>query len=227
MRSVAPIRVLVVDDHYCVLWGLERLLEAEQPRMQLVGKAHSAGEALSLAEREAPNIIVLDLDLGDENGVDIIPALLQRAPARILVLTGTRDAKLRDAAILRGASGIVEKTEPADVILKAIEKVHGGELWLDRAATARVFVEFARPKATEPDGPSARLAELTPREHQVIAMLVAAPGNDNRSLARALHMGEHTLRNHLSRIYDKLAVANRFELYLYAQKHGFGEKATR
>ncbi|HEY5896180.1 MAG TPA: response regulator transcription factor [Burkholderiales bacterium] len=221
-----PIRVMLVDDHHCVLWGLEKLIEGEQPRMELVGKAQRPAEALAIAARTSPDVIVLDLDLAGENGADVIPALLQRAPSRILILTGKRDPKIRDAAILRGACGIVDKTDPAEIILKAIEKVHGGELWLDRSTTARVFVEMARPKSANESPVERRLADLTPREREIVAMVVATPGGDNRSLAKLLNLGEHTLRNHLSRIYDKLGVANRFELYLFAQKNGIDRAAA-
>jgi two-component system, NarL family, nitrate/nitrite response regulator NarL len=227
VQGQKPIRVMIVDDHHCVLWGLERLIEGERPRMELVAKARTPGEAVDLAGRTAPDVVVLDLDLGGENGVDIIPALLQRSPTRVLILTGKRETKVRDLAILRGASGIVEKTDDAEVILKAIQKVHGGELWLDRAATARVFVEFARPRPAGDDEHAQRLAELTAREREILALVASAPASDNRGLARALRLGEHTLRNHLSRIYDKLGVGNRFELYLYAQKHGLGKSTER
>jgi DNA-binding NarL/FixJ family response regulator len=123
--------------------------------------------------------------------------------------------------VLRGASGVVHKQEPAETLLRAIEKVHRGELWLDRSTTGRMFVELSRGKAGEANGADHRpLTALTPREREIIAQLVAEPGADNKRLADKLHIGEHTLRNHLSRIYDKLGVPNRLELYVFAQRHG-------
>lgn len=213
------IRVMLVDDHRSVLWGLEKLVNGEWPRMQVVAKATSAAGAMAGAAESSPDVVVLDLDLGGENGCDIIPPLINGRGARVLVLTGVRDGKLRETSILRGACGVVHKEEPAETLLRAIEKVHRGELWLDRATTGRVFVELSRPRA-QPEPERRELDSLTVRERDIVAQLVADPGTDNKRLAEKLRIGEHTLRNHLSRIYDKLGVPNRLELYVYAQRHG-------
>jgi DNA-binding NarL/FixJ family response regulator len=166
-------------------------------------------------------VVVLDLDLNGENGSEIIPALNDLGKSKVLVLTGVRDAKTKEASILRGASGLVHKEESAETILKAIEKVHQGELWLDRATTGRVFVELSRRKAQSAAEPELqRLDSLTSREREIVGQLVADPGAENKKLAQKLHIAEHTLRNHLSRIYDKLGVPSRLELYVFAQKHG-------
>lgn len=211
---------MLVDDHRSVLSGLEQLIEGEKPRMHVVAKATSCASALTLAAETQPDMILLDLDLGGEDGSRIIPALIEGTAARILVLTGLRDATLREAAVLRGASGVVRKEEPAETLLKAIERVHHGELWLDRGTTGRVFVELSRPKQSTPIDPEKRkLMALTPREREIVEQLAIDPGADGRKLAKRLHIGEHTLRNHLSHIYDKLGVPNRLELYVYAQQH--------
>ena len=87
-----------------------------------------------------------------------------------LVLTGSRDIAGHDAAVLAGAMGVVEKGEPAETILKAIRKVHEGEIWLDRSATGRIFLELSRSKAAEAQNPEQRkIASLTPRERQIVA----------------------------------------------------------
>jgi DNA-binding NarL/FixJ family response regulator len=165
-------------------------------------------------------VVVLDLDLGGENACEIIPVLVNRGGTRVLVWTGMRDSRTREQSILRGASGLVQKEEPAETLLRAIEKVHRGELWLDRSTTGRIFIELSSRKGgASADGEDRRIASLTVRERDIIAQLVADPGADNRRLAARLHIGEHTLRNHLSRIYDKLGVPNRLELYVFAQRH--------
>lgn len=218
-NAAEPIRVMLVDDHQSVLWGLEKLVEGEKPAMEVVAKATNGSDAIRLASQTKPDVVVLDLDLGGEKGADLIPELSGKRNARVLVLTGMRDAKAREAAVLLGACGVVDKQEPAETILKAIRKVHHGELWLDRSTTGRIFVELARPKETPPDDPEKeKLATLTAREREIVEELLRDPGRDNRRIAEKLHMGEHTLRNHFSRIYDKLGVANRLELYLFAQK---------
>ena len=216
-----PIRIMLVDDHRSVLSGLEKLIEAETPKMQVVAKATSRASALALVADEKPDVVVLDLDLGGENGAELIPRLIETASARVLVLTGMRDEKAHEASVLRGASGVVRKEEPAETLLKAIERVHQGELWLDRSMTARVFVELGRAKGLPSRQAEAReLMTLTRREREIVEQLVAHPGVDNKKLAKTIGMGEHTLRNHLTRIYDKLGVSNRLELYLLAQRLG-------
>jgi two-component system, NarL family, nitrate/nitrite response regulator NarL len=213
------IRVMLVDDHRSVLWGLEKLINGEWPRMKVVAQATNAAAAIEGAGASNPDVIVLDLDLGGENGCDIIPPLVEGRDTRVLVLTGVRDEQMRENSILRGACGVVQKQESAETLLKAIEKVHQGELWLDRATTARVFVGLSRPKAAA-DPEERKLHSLTAREREIVEHLVRDPGTDNKKLAHKLQIGEHTLRNHLSRIYDKLGVPNRLELYIYAQRQG-------
>jgi DNA-binding NarL/FixJ family response regulator len=122
--------------------------------------------------------------------------------------------------VLRGACGVVHKEEAPEVLFKAIAKVHEGQLWLDRSTTGRIFVELSRRKA---DPQKQKLALLTAREQDVVRTLMSEPGSDNRKLAGSLKMGEHTLRNHLSHIYDKLGVPNRLELYVFAQRHGLSD----
>jgi len=220
LQPIKPIRVMLVDDHRSVLWGLEKLIDADRPRMEVVGKATSCATAMELAERTLPDVVVLDLDLGGENACEIIPVLVSGGGTRVLVWTGMRDSKTREQSILRGASGLVQKEEPAETLLRAIDKVHRGELWLDRSTTGRIFIELSsRKDGALPDAEDRRIASLTARERDIISQLVGDPGADNRRLAARLHIGEHTLRNHLSRIYDKLGVPNRLELYVFAQRH--------
>jgi two-component system nitrate/nitrite response regulator NarL len=223
---VKPISVLLVEDHKCVMWGLERLIGGESPRLRVAGKATNRKEALVEAARCKPDIILLDLDLSGEMSVDLLPELLATSDAKVLVLTGTRDPELRSRAMVLGARGVILKTEEASVILRAIERVYEGEVWLDRTSTAKVLQQLAGRGAS----PEARkILTLTPRERQIIASLVLERGGGgNKSLAAKLFMSEHTLRNHLTSIYGKLEVRNRLELYMYAVEHGLaGESSAR
>jgi DNA-binding NarL/FixJ family response regulator len=223
--STAPIRVFLIDDHRSILWGLERLIESGAPAAQVVGKATSFSEALPMLADTSPDIILLDLDLGKESGLDAIPQLLGRSTAKILVLTGVRDKAVHDKAVLAGARGVVEKEASADTILTAIAKVHGGELWLDRAATGRILVEASRKSGAQPQDPEQRkIGELTDREREIIAAIVAHAGATAKTIAGTLNISEHTLRNHLTSIYDKLGVANRLELFAYAHTHGLNHQ---
>jgi DNA-binding NarL/FixJ family response regulator len=220
MPENQPIKILLLDDHKSVLWGLEKLIEGEHPNMQVIGKATTSAEALRLLDEARPDIILLDLDLGGENGSNAIQALIAKSSARVLVLTGSRDIAVHDAAVLAGAMGVVEKGEPAETILKAIRKVHEGEIWLDRSATGRIFLELSRNKASEAMNPEQKkIASLTPRERQIVAEIGSDAAAGSKQIAERLHISEHTLRNHIASIYEKLDVSSRLELFAYAGKH--------
>ena len=216
-----PIRVLIIDDHRSILWGLERLIESGKPAMQVVGTATNCVDALDMIEEAAPDLILLDIGLGKENGVDEIPKLLARSHAKILVLTGISDESIHDKAVLAGASGVVEKEASAETILAAIQKVHEGQLWLDRVATGRIFLEMSRDSAAQSADPErVKISSLTEREREIVGIAATQAGANAKAIAEMLFISEHTLRNHLTSIYDKLQVANRLELFAYAHKHG-------
>jgi DNA-binding NarL/FixJ family response regulator len=221
-RSDSAIRVLLVDDHRTVLWGLEKLIEEEGPGMVVVGKATSADEAIEIAGEARPDVIVLDIDLGEHSGIDAIPELLKRSKAKVLLLTEQRNAPLHDRGVLAGARGIVYKEDPAETILRAIDRVHRGEIWLDRASTGRIFDELSQngtPRRRE-KADWATSARLTTRERELVAELVQDPSANYGKIAAKLRITEHTVRNHLTSIYSKLRVQNRLELFVYASKNG-------
>ncbi|HEX8989575.1 MAG TPA: response regulator transcription factor [Rhodocyclaceae bacterium] len=213
-----PIGVFLVDDHPCVLWGLERLIGGEYPRLRVAGKARSRAEALAaIAEAEA-DVVLLDLDLDGRSSLEFLPELQARSRAQALVLTGTRDLALLERAVALGARGIVGKAEGSEALLRAIESVHAGELWLERDLMARVLGAVTAPRRGSGGG---RLAEpLTPKEREIVAAIVARRGAKGDVVAAELHMSGHTLRNHLTVIYRKLEVRNRLELVMYALEHG-------
>jgi DNA-binding NarL/FixJ family response regulator len=226
-KSPAPIRVLLIDDHRSILWGLERLIESGKPLMEVVGTATNCADALKLIDETAPDLILLDIGLGDQNGVDEIPNLIARSKAKILVLTGISDESIHDKAVLAGASGVVEKEAPAETILAAIEKVHEGQLWLDRVATGRIFLEMSRENAAQSVDPErTKIESLTDREREIVAVAASHAGANAKAIAEMLYISEHTLRNHLTSIYDKLDVANRLELFAYAHKHGLTKRPS-
>lgn len=216
----SAIRVFLIDDHRTILWGLERLIEGGDRRMRVVGSATSYAEAVELLEGAAPDVIVLDLDLGTESGLDAIPKLAASHKAKVLVLTGLRDEAVHHNAVIAGARGVVSKEARAETILSAIEKVYEGQLWLDRAAAGKVLVELSRRHAgrdsVSPE--QQKISALTVREREIIALTAANAGATARTIAEKLHISEHTLRNHLTSIYGKLGVANRLELFAYAHQ---------
>ncbi len=216
-----PIRVFLVDDHRATLWGLERLIDSAADRMRLVGTATSLAEMRCAAGCREADVIVLDLDLGGENCADSLGELLRELRARVLVLTGARDEESHRRAVLGGARGVVRKEEPVDTLLRAIEKVHEGEVWLNRALIGSVMSALTGgPSAPDDDAP--KIASLTAKEHEVIRTVLRHKGAKSLVLAADLGISEHTLRNHLTVIYHKLGVRGRLELYLYAKEHGLG-----
>lgn len=215
------IQVLLVEDHRVTLWGLQKLIEREKPRMEVVGSATNCTEALNLADKVFPDVIVLDMDRGEQDGLDSIPGLIAKSKAKVLIFTGLRDQSIHDDAVLAGASGIVEKKDPAETILKAIEKIHAGELWLNHNHAGRILHELSRKSAAKDGDPERRkMAILTPRERKVIAVIASNNGARHKAIAEMLHISGSTLRNHLTSIYGKLEVAGYLELFVYANKHG-------
>ena len=218
-----PIRVMLIDDHPTLLWGLEKLINSETPRMSVMATARNAEEALACLAHETPDVVLLDLDLDGQSGLVLMPALLKQSRTRVLILTGERKQSVLDQAVQKGARGILRKDASAEHVLKAIEKTHEGELWLDRGTLGRVFTEFRDPASVpKPDPETLRQASLTARERRIIALVVQSQGASNKALAQSLFISEHTLRNHLSSVYQKLDVANRLELYVYATRHQLG-----
>jgi DNA-binding NarL/FixJ family response regulator len=221
--SENPIRILLIDDHQSFLWGMVKLIESDGPAMTVIGTASDIAEALMIAQREQPDIILLDIDLHGENSLDSMPLLREVTSALVLILTGVRDPQTHDRAVLSGARGVVQKEESPTIILKAIRKVYEGEIWLDRASTGRVFSKLLN-HSNNPISPEAtRIASLTSREREIIDVIIKEGRSTNKQIAGHLTMSEHTLRNHLSSIYSKLGVENRLELAMYAVKHRIGE----
>ncbi len=215
MTGQETIRVMIVEDHGVMLWGLQKLIDGEAPAMRVVGGARDRREALARALTLRPDVVLLDLTLGAESGLDFLPQLVEAAGGRVLVLTGIRDEEVHRKAIRRGASGVVCKDEPAEVVLKAVRKVYEGEVWFDRQAAFGVVAEMIR-EGRRDEAQSERLASLTPKEREIIAVISSDEDSTNRQVARRLGISENTLRNHLSSIYDKLGVANRLELLKFA-----------
>ena len=216
-NETTSIRILLVDDHAIIRSGLKMLIES-QPGRRIVGEPPDRPGAVAIASRERPDIVLLDLDLGAESGLDLIPYLRGSVPqARILVLTGLRDPEVHRNALRLGAMGIVQKEMAGEVLLKAIQKVHAGEAWLDRSSIANLLSEFAESDTGRPDPEAARIASLSPREREVITLI--GEGLNNKRIAERLQISETTVRHHLTSIFAKVGVSDRLELLVYAYKN--------
>lgn len=215
-KSSAPIRILIVDDHLVVRAGLHMLIE-NHPGMTVVAMASNRAEAMELAAKDSPNLILLDLDLRGESALTFLTQLRETTPnAQILVLTGLRDADAHRQAVQLGAMGVVLKEHAPDVLIKAIEKVHAGEIWLDRPTMGRMLREMSGSEK-EVDPELTKIESLTQREREVVALI--AEGLKNRQIGERLFISETTVTHHLSSIYSKLGVSDRLELVIYAFTH--------
>jgi DNA-binding NarL/FixJ family response regulator len=123
-QPTVPIRVLLVDDHGHVLWGLGKLIEGERPRMMVVGKARSMTEALDLTREHRPDVVLLDVYLGKDNSLDRLAELCALSAAKVLVMSGARDSSIQRRAFEGGARAFLHKDEAAAAFLAAIERVH-------------------------------------------------------------------------------------------------------
>jgi len=220
------IRVFIIENHNIVLWGLEKLIASAKHPMKVIGRATNCAEGLKLIQKLNADVSLLDIDSDIENGLKEIPKLIAGTKARFLVFTGTRDKLLHEKVVLMGAMGVVDKETPVEKILTAIVKVHEGQVWLDRTVTGRVFVALSRKEGIVTDAKGENHAKLTKREKEIVEHVTAHAEISARNIAKMLYISEHTLRNHLTSIYDKLEVTNRMELFVYAQKHGIAKPIT-
>jgi two-component system, NarL family, nitrate/nitrite response regulator NarL len=218
MPAVKPIQVLLIDDHAVVRSGLRMVIESNLG-MKVVGEAGNRADALAIAAREQPDIILLDLDLNGASGLDFIAELFTLASnARVIILTGVYDAVAHQRAMHLGAMGLVLKEKAAE----AIEKVHAGEVWFDRVMMGHMISQLSRPALTPKSKPEAqKIASLTEREREITALI--GEGLKNKLIANRLFISETTVRHHLTSVFDKLGVSDRLELIIYAYRHGLAK----
>lgn len=220
-ENSVSIRVFLISGQSCVLWGLERLIETQRPAMHLAGTARSCAEAFERIGDAAPDLVLLDVDSALEDSLAAIIELKAKSSVKILILTGAHHEFLHDDAMMAGAHGVVRKESSTETILSAIEKVHAGQLWADRAAVGRIVGELSRRRSSQESDPAqARINSLTAREREIVTLAAEHPGTSAKVLAPMLNLSLHTLRNHLTSIYEKLGVRNHTAMYAFAQKHG-------
>ncbi len=218
MTSDVPIQVLIVEDHLIMSTAL-RLLLNSQANLSVAGEASNRTAAREMAESTLPDIVLLDLFLTDGDSLPLIPDLLKIAPkARIVVLTGAPDVALHRRALTLGATGLVLKEQPAEVLLTAIERVHGGEVWIDRSLLTELMMPAPTPVASP-------ITSLTPREREIIGAI--GIGLKNKQISERLFISERTVHNHLASIFRKLDVSDRLELAIYAGNNGLLEPSTK
>lgn len=211
--------MVVVDDHPTFRIGMSALLSAT-PGLAVVGQAASRAEAVGVVVAAAPDVVVMDLDLGDGSGVDATRELLARVPqVAVLVVTMLDDERAVYDAIRAGARGYVLKEAQPQEIERSIRSVAGGGLVLGAGVARRAMEGLAARAEIRP------FPQLTDRERDVLALL--AEGQDNAAIARSLFLTTKTVRNYVYAILTKLGVKDRAALVVRAREAGIGGDERR
>jgi two-component system response regulator DevR len=216
---MSKVRILLVDDHTIVRLGLKTLI-GDQPDLEVVGEASTAAEAVRAAERLRPDVVLMDIRMPGEGGIEATRQITARFPqSRVVMLTSFADDELVVRAIRAGAVGYVLKQVDNAELLRAIEAAARGEALLDPATTARLL---ARVREHERKADEDAFRELSDRELDVLAPL--ARGKTNAEIGRLLNLSEKTVSNYVSTILEKLHLTNRIELATYAVEHHLFER---
>jgi len=213
--DAAPIRVVIADDHPVVRRGLAALLESVEG-VEVVGQASTGREAVREAQLLAPDVVLMDVQMPDLDGVEASRRIATSSPGvAVLVLTMHDDDETVLAALRAGARGYLLKGADQEEIRRAVHAVVAGEMIVAPAAAAHVVARLAAPPA-----PAAPFPELTPREREVLDAV--ARGRPNGAIAAELGLAPKTVGNHVSTIFTKLGVATRAEAVVAARRAGLG-----
>lgn len=220
------IRILLADDHAVVRRGLQVMLST-QSGIELVGEASNGIETLALAERLAPDVILMDLQMPVLDGLATMERLrASGSSAKVIVLTSFADQSHVLPAVRAGARGYLLKDVEPEELIRAIRRVHEGKIELHSEAAGQLLelVSAAEP-VTEPSATLANspFGELTRRELEVLSLL--ASGKNNKEIAAQLFISEKTVKTHVSHVLDKLGVPDRTQAALLAAKHGLSEES--
>lgn len=208
------VSVLLVDDHEVVRLGLMTLLE-DIPWVNIVGEAGSAAEAIAEVDAWRPDVVVMDIRMPGESGIDACREIRQRWPeTKVIMLTSYTDDDLIFQALQAGANGYVLKQVGNRPLIDALRAVREGQALLDPGVTQRVI---ERVRQHEMENQAAAFKDLTARELEVLAEV--ATGKSNNEIAAALTLSEKTVRNHVSTILSKLGLNNRIEAATYAVRN--------
>jgi two-component system, NarL family, response regulator DevR len=212
-------RILLVDDHDIVRLGLMTLLN-DQPDMEVVGEASTAGEGVKMAEAVQPDVVLMDIRLPGEGGIEACRQVTSRFPScKVVMLTSFADDELVVRAIRAGAVGYVLKQVGNEELLRAIRAAARGEALLDPSTTARLL---SRVREAERKAEEDAFRKLSDREMDVLIHL--AKGKTNAEIGALLNLSEKTVGNYVSNMFEKLHLNNRIELAAYAYQHHLFER---
>jgi DNA-binding NarL/FixJ family response regulator len=208
------VKVLLADDHRLMREGTAALLRADD-RIEVVGLAENGREAVALAERRAPDVVLLDLNMPVLNGLEACAALRERRPQTyVLMLTVSEEEPDLYAALRVGAAGYLLKDMPPDELIEAVLAVARGEPRIAQAMASRMLVELGGGPPRDSDDPIDRLSD---REREVLGLL--AEGLRNKEIAERLVISEATVKTHVRRVLEKLRFRNRSEAAAFAARH--------
>jgi two-component system, NarL family, nitrate/nitrite response regulator NarL len=207
-------RLVLADDHPVVLAGLAQLL-GQEPDLQILAACASGREALAAVRARRPDVLVLDLQMPGEGGLDVLRALRAAGdPTRVVILTGALDEASLLEALRLEVRGVVLKDQAPRLLVACVRAVAAGGSWLESPESARALADLTRrERAAE-----AAARALTRRELEVVRRV--AVGRRNKEIARELAITEGTVKIHLSRVYEKLGVDNRASLTRWAHTNG-------
>ncbi len=219
---MTKIRVLLVDDHEIVRLGLMTLIN-DRPDMEVVGEAGTAAEAVRAVERLHPDVVLMDIRMPGEGGLEATRQIASRfSQTKVVMLTSFADDELVMRAIEAGAAGYVLKQVGNEELLRAVAAAARGEAVLDSSTTARLL---SRVRAAERKLEEGAFRELSDRELDVLVEV--ARGKTNAEIGQALNLSEKTVRNYVSTVLEKLHLTNRIELATYAVQHHLFERMGR
>lgn len=217
MAEARPIRVMIADDHEMVREGLALILtegpDEDHPEYEVVGQAANGEEALEMARRLKPDVILMDLILPRMDGIEVTQQLTKEGvPSRVLILTSFVDEERVRSAIRAGATGYLLKDLRRTDLLRAVRAAMDGEATLHPVAQSHLIRQVAAP------GTDSLLGTLTEREREVLHLI--ATGHSNKEIASKLSLSVGTVKGYVSAVLAKLEVADRTQATLYAIKHG-------
>jgi len=220
MTPMKPISVVLADDHTVVRQGLRSLLAAE-PDIQVVGEAENGREAVQLAARLSPDVIVMDIAMPQLSGLEATRQVLRANPiVKVLILSSYSDEEYVHQLTDAGACGYLIKQTAATDLIKAIREAHKGNAFFSPAISRRLL-DYYRRASVKGEPPRRRAALLTSREHEVLQLV--AEGNANKQIAALLFLSIKTVEKHRQQLMNKLNIHEIAGLTRYAIAHGIIE----
>lgn len=215
-------KILIADDHSIFRTGLALLIESN-PEFVIVGECGELEKLDKTIQDTRPDVVLLDLNFPDGNGIDVIPMLVKSV--KVIVLTAETNTDVHKSCIKAGAHGLVVKTQASEEIIEAVTRVINGEMWFCPKLMSAVVQEFTRPVDETVAVEVERIRALSPREREVI--LLVGEGLKNAAIADRLNISETTVRHHMTSIFGKLELTSRLELVIFAFRHGLAEVPER